>query len=299
MGVSLSEISLTVSPYESSAPKPETFSSHLSYTCVVQSPVPEQSGRLISASQGHNLMTTPPLAADSTPAPQNLVARFIGVLTSPRDTFAGVAASPKWFGMLALSALVIALFTALPMTTEAGRQAALDQQVTQMQSFGMTVNDQMYEAMEKGAARLPYTTGISVLVFSPIMLLIVSGLLFAIFNAAMGGEAKFKQVLAIVTHAGVISTVSSVFSGAVNYFRGSMGSVANLGALLPMLSEKSFAGRLLGMVDVFFLWYIVVLAIGLGVLYRRRTQPIAISLLSVYAVIAIVVALIKSRVGGA
>ena len=38
------------------------------------------------------------------------------------------------------------------------------------------------------------------------------------------------------------------------------------------------------------------LAIGLGVLYQRRTQPIAISLLSVYAVIAIVIALFKSRV---
>jgi hypothetical protein len=66
-----------------------------------------------------------------------------------------------------------------------------------------------------------------------------------------------------------------------------------------MLSENSFAGRLLGMIDIFLIWYVVVLAIGLAVLYRRRTQPIAISLLTVYAVIAIVVALIKSRVGGA
>ena len=49
----------------------------------------------------------------------------------------------------------------------------------------------------------------------------------------------------------------------------------------------------------FSIWYIVVLAIGLAVLYRRRTQPIAISLLSVYAVIAIVIALVKSRAGGA
>jgi len=66
-----------------------------------------------------------------------------------------------------------------------------------------------------------------------------------------------------------------------------------------MLPEKSFAGLLIGMVDVFLIWYIVVLAIGLAVLYRRRTQPIAISLLTVYAVIAIVIALVKSRVGGA
>jgi hypothetical protein len=244
-------------------------------------------------------MTTPPVAAGSVPAPKNLVARFIGVFTSPRDTFASVAAHPKWFGMLALTTVIVAIFSALPMTTDAGRQAALDQQVQQMQSFGMTVNDQMYEQMEKGTARMPYVTGISVLIVSPIMAVVIAGILFAIFNAAMGGEASFKQVFAILAHAGAISALSTMFSGIVNYFRGSMGSVANLGALLPMLAENSFAGRLLGMVDVFLIWYIVVLAIGLGVLYRRRTQPIAISLLGVYAVIAIVVALIKSRVGGA
>jgi len=244
-------------------------------------------------------MTTPPIAAGSTPVPKSLVARFIGVITSPRDTFASVVPSPKWFGMLAVTTVLVALFTALPMTTEAGRQAALDQQVSQMQSFGLTVNDQMYEQLEKGAGRMPYTTGISVLVMWPIIAIVIAGILFAVFNAAMGGEASFKQVFAVLVHAGALSALSTVFSGIINYFRGSMGSVANLGALLPMLSEKSFAGQLLGMVDVFLIWYIVVLAIGLAVLYRRRTQPIAISLLTVYAVIAIVVALVKSRVGGA
>ena len=51
--------------------------------------------------------------------------------------------------------------------------------------------------------------------------------------------------------------------------------------------------------DVFLIWYIIVLAIGLGVLYRRRTQPIAISLLVFYAVIAVIIAVVKSRAGGA
>jgi hypothetical protein len=244
-------------------------------------------------------MNTTAPAAGVAPAPKNLVARFIGVVTSPRETFASVVATPRWFGILALTTIIIALFTALPMTTEAGRQAAIDQQVTQMQSFGMTVSDQVYEALEKGAGRLPYTTGISVLIVSPIIALIIAGILFAIFNAAMGGEASFKQVFTVLGHAGSVSALGTIFSGIINYFRGTTGSAANLGVLLPMLPENSFAGRLLGMVDIFLIWYIVVLAIGLAVLYRRRTQGIAISLLTVYAVIAIVVALVKSRLGGA
>jgi len=238
-------------------------------------------------------------AAGSTPAPKGLVARFIGIITAPKDTFAGIVPVPKWFGILAISAVLIAFFTALPMTTDAGRQAAIDQQVQQRQAFGMQTDDATYARMEQMSKIMPYITAGSVLVFSPIMVLVIAGILFAIFNAALGGEASFKQVLSIIVHAGVISTVSAVFSGIINYFRGAVGSVANLGALLPMLPEKSFVASLLGAIDVFLIWYIVVLAMGLAVLYRRRTQPIAISLLAVYAVIAVVIAVVKSRVGGA
>lgn len=244
-------------------------------------------------------MTNIAATAGVSPAPKNLFVRFIGMITSPKETYLSVIPAPKWLGMLALTTVIVALFTAMPMTTEAGRQAAIDQQVQQRQSFGLTVSDEMYAQMEKMSTIMPYITAGSVLVFSPIMALVIAGILFAIFNAALGGEASFKQVLAVLVHAGAVSALSTVFSGIVNYFRGGVGSVANLGALLPMLPEHSFAANLLGTIDVFLVWYLVVLAMGLGLLYKRRTQPVAISLFAVYAVIAVAIAVFKSRAGGA
>jgi hypothetical protein len=228
-----------------------------------------------------------------------LVARFFGVITSPRDTFAAVAANPKWLGMMIVTTLIVAVFTALPLTTEAGKQANIDQQVKSMKGFGFEVTDQVYDSMEKGAARLPYITAISVIVISPIFAAIVAGILFAVFNAGLGGEASFKQMFALIAHSGAVSSLSAVFSGVINYFRGGVSSATNLGALLPMLPEGSFLGNLFGAIDIFLIWYVVVLAIGLAVLYRRRTQPIAMSLLGVYAVIALIIAVVKSRMGGA
>ena len=38
------------------------------------------------------------------------------------------------------------------------------------------------------------------------------------------------------------------------------------------------------MIDLFLIWWLLVLAIGLAVLYRRKTQPIALALYGVYAV---------------
>jgi hypothetical protein len=240
-------------------------------------------------------MTSSAAVAGSTAAPKSLVARFFGVITAPRATFQSVVAAPKVLGMLVVVALASSVFLALPMTTEAGKQAALEQQVRQRQSFGLQTSDEAYAQMEKMQGVMPYITGGSVLVVTPIMAFIFAGILFAIFNAGLGGEASYKQVLAVYIHSGVIGVLSAMLSGVVDYFSGRVGGVANLGALLPMLPEKSFAANLLGTVDLFIIWSLIVLAMGLGVLYKRRTQPIAITLMSIYGVIALAIAFFKSR----
>jgi hypothetical protein len=227
-----------------------------------------------------------------------LFARFVGVLTSPRETFRSVAAHPKWFGMLVLTTALVAGFTVLPMFTEEGKQAALDQQVSQMEAFGRQVDDAQYEQMRQRMALAPVFAIVSVCVFAPVMALIISGILFAVFNAAMGGEASFKQVFSVIVHAGAVSALSAMFTGPLNYFRGAMGSATNLGVLMPMIDDKSFLGRLLGMVDLFIIWWFVVMAIGLAVLYRRRTQPVAIGLLTVYVIIILCAAAVMSSLGG-
>jgi hypothetical protein len=244
-------------------------------------------------------MTSTSAAVGTSPAPLGLFSRFIGVITAPKATFQRIVAYPKWFGMLALTTLIVIACTAGPMFTESGRQAALDQQVRQTEAFGFTVNEEMYAQMERNMRFAPYTTAAAVLVFTPIVVVIVGGILFAIFNAAMGGEASFKQLISVVVHSGVISSLGQIFTAPLNLLRGAAGSATNLAVLLPMVDENSFIGRLLGTIDLFIVWYVVVLAIGLAVLYKRRTQPIAISLFAVYAVIAIGVAAVMSSFGGA
>lgn len=223
-----------------------------------------------------------------------MLARFIGIITSPRTTFQEVVARPRWLGMFLLTVVIVAGGAALPLTTEAGKQAALDQQVSSMEVFGVDVSDETYENMRRGMGSAPYTTAGSILVFSLVVSLILAGVLWAIFNAAMGGDATYKQILAVLIHAGVISALGQMFTGPINYFRGAVTSATSLGALLPMLDDQSFVGKLAGMIDIFIVWWLIVLAIGLAVLYRRRTQPIAYTLFGIYAVIIIAIAAITA-----
>ena len=61
----------------------------------------------------------------------------------------------------------------------------------------------------------------------------------------------------------------------------------------------SFLGRLLGWIDLFWVWWIVNLAIGAAVLYKRKSAPIAWSLLGVYLVFALIIAAALTAFAGA
>jgi hypothetical protein len=241
-------------------------------------------------------MTTPSTEAGATHAPMSLLSRFVGVVTSPKATFEAVVAHPRWFGMLALVTIIVALGVTVPMTTEAGRQAALENNVQQMENFGMQVTDEMYANMAKGMRFATYQAFFSVLFAGPIISVILAGILYGVFAVMGGGQATFKQLFAVYVHSTVISAVGQLFTGPLNYFRGSVSSATNLAVALPMF-ENSFIGRLLGMIDIFLIWWLVVLSIGLGVLYKRRTQPIAIGLFALYAVIIVVLAAAMSAFG--
>ena len=240
-------------------------------------------------------MANTSVQAGAVPAPKGLIARAIGIITSPRATYEAVVAQPKWFGMLALCAVGLGLLIGGFLMTKVGQEAWLDAALNS--PFSGPPSDQQIQAMERMAPYVGYGTVVYMLVLVPIFMVIISGILYAIFNAAMGGNATFKQVFTVVIHAGPIGLLSQLFTVPLNYFRGTMTSATTLAVLLPMLPDKSFAARLLGMIDLFLIWQIVVLSIGLAVLYRRRTQPIATALLVVYALIAVIVALIRRGAG--
>ncbi len=234
-----------------------------------------------------------------TTAPKSLPTRIVGVLTAPRATYADVAARPRWLGVMVFVIVVGAGATFAFLSTEVGKQALLDQQVRTMESFGVKLNDAAYQSMEQRLDIARYTGPIFQAIFLPLIAVLVGGIAFAVFNAILGGSATFKQVYAIVAHSGVILTLAGLFGLPLAYARETMSSSTSLAVFLPFLDENSFAARFLGAIDLFQLWWLVSLGIGLAVLYRRKTGPIAMGLIAVYVTIGLIVAGVKTALSGA
>jgi hypothetical protein len=241
-----------------------------------------------------------PVTPDATATgAKSLPARILGIIFAPKAAYADVAARPRWIGALLVVLLVTGGSTFAFLSTDIGKNAMLDQQRQTMESFGVKLNDQAMQRMEEGAQRAPYFGAIGQAVFLPVAALAIAGIALALFNAVLGGDAKFNQVFAIVVHSGVILALGAVFVLPLDYARETLSSPTTLSVFLPFLEENSFLARFLGSIDLVRVWWFVSLSIGLGVLYRRRTGPIAVTLLMVYAAIALVIAAIQSAVSGA
>lgn len=224
---------------------------------------------------------------------KSLVARFVGVITSPRETFTAVAAKPRWLGMMVLVTVLMAVLVAGYQATAVGQQAFLDK-AAEGNAFSGPPSAEALKATEKIAGYMPYITAVSIVVIGPLVTLLMAGIAFAVFTAFGGGQATFKQVFAVCTHSGAIGVLGQLIVTPVNYMRGTMDSPMNLAVFFPMLDAGSFLAKALGSFELFRVWSVFALAIGLGVVYRKKTGPIAVTLFVVYAIIAVAIAAVSA-----
>jgi hypothetical protein len=69
---------------------------------------------------------------------------------------------------------------------------------------------------------------------------------------------------------------------------------ANLAVFVPMLEETTFLARFLGAIDLFYVWWSINVAIGVGVLFKRKTGGVAATFVGLYVVVALVLAIVRS-----
>ena len=229
----------------------------------------------------------------------SLLSRIGGVLRAPRATFTGVAEAPSWAGVLAVTFAVTFICGAVLLETETGRLALLDQWERTATAFGQPVDDQRYAVLADASENGVVYAAASALISGPLLAVGIAILLHALFTRLGGGTATFKQVLAVVAHAGVILALRQILAAPLNYSRETLASPMSFGLFFPMLDEASPLARFFGVLDFFVLWWIVALGIGMSVLYRRRARPVVLGFAGAYVALATMLAVAMVLSGGA
>lgn len=226
------------------------------------------------------------MQAGGASAPQmSAFGRIIGVFTSPGKTFASIDARPTWlipvilYSIVSLSFFYIAYDIILNETLTQQNEAMIDQGMDQ---------EQIDTALERVEWGFKYFGAVSSMLFPFILLLIIAGIFLFVGNVILGGKSTYKKVLSVTAHSWLIFVVSAIVALPIVLSKETVNVSFSLAMLLSEEGKGTFFYQLLAKIDLFAIWFIAVYSIGLAVIYKMRTQKMAMAVVSVYAIYALI-----------
>jgi hypothetical protein len=228
------------------------------------------------------------------------------MVRSPRATLTDAVRHSRSVDLAVLIIVISVVCSSGFLLTRVGQLAALDQQVRQLESFGVVVTDDTYETLRAMVPYRPMVSAALIAVGWPILWVSAARLLVGVCDRIVGPPRRSDeslarrraQALTIVVHASAIFAVRAMVATPINYARESLGGATSLSLIMPAFGESTFPARLFGAVDVFVVWWVVLVALGVSILYQTRTLPIAKWLFGAYAGGAAALALTQALRGG-
>jgi len=125
----------------------------------------------------------------------------------------------------------------------------------------------------------------------PIAILIaylaMAGIYILLGNAALGGEAKFKNVLSVVVWSGMIGIIQSIVTMYLTLTKGTtLGVTTSLAVAIPAppIGESTPIYRFLASLDIFAIWGLILMILGFSVVFNFPRKKSSIMVVSVWAV---------------
>ncbi len=202
--------------------------------------------------------------------------RLLWIFTSPGKLMESLAERPRilfWmiFGSLPMAILYV---VRMPLYKDTLRKAILAQSEI-YEAYGMEMTPEMVEA----ALPTSVITGIISMPFATIIGFLLTALIFFIILKLMNGQGKYKAYLSVTVHANIITVLYTLLLIPISHITGSLhenAPLTSLASLVPLDMEGTPLYAILANIDIFRIWYYVLLAIGFCAVSRLKEKKVYI-----------------------
>jgi hypothetical protein len=227
------------------------------------------------------------VGAAAVPQAKNPFERIIGVFVSPEPTMQDIAARPSWLIPLIIL-MVIGAFSGFFL-----KEVILQSQLEAMEKRNMTA-EQIEQARPMMEKMMTYTAPLMPLIVTPLMYLVIAGVLMFVGSVILGGEARFASLFSVTCWSGMISVLGSIINIPVMANRQVMESATSLSILLSPDAKDTFLYNLLSQIDLFWIWWVVVLGFGFAAAYKYSTRKAMTTVFVLWAIFIAISVGIKS-----
>ena len=235
------------------------------------------------------MSTTPALAPEAPQAPINHLGRIIGVFFSPNATFEDIAKRPSWVIPIVLMT-VLGLGVAFVLNQKIDWRDVASKRIEESPRAANLSADQKQQQIEMSAKISPgaaYGFGL----LGPILgVLVVAAVMLLAYNVIGGADAKFGAAMGVVSHAYVVTILSTLLFILILYLK-APGTIdldnpvaTNVGAFLPESAPKALMalGR---SIDIFSIWTLLLISIGFAAVNPKKLKGKSLSIaIAVWAV---------------
>ena len=214
-----------------------------------------------------------------------VVQKIIGIFTSPAKTFASLDVNPAWIVPVVIISIINLIF--IFVAGDVILNETLQQQEQAMMERGADP-DQIEQTLSATESFMKYFSPVTAIVFPLIFLIIVAGIFMFVGNVILGGSSTFKKVFSVTCWSWLILSLYGLIILPLVVAKQTMQVNFSLATFMSEELRKTFLYQLLAKIDIFYIWWLAVYSIGLAVIYKMKTQKVAVAVAAVYTIYAVV-----------
>ena len=218
-----------------------------------------------------------------------LPVRLLNVFLSPGKVMETVAKNPMWVGALLVGASLVAVQAALipvDLMLEAQRQAALD------------AGREAPELPEAFMNVMRYVTPVFWMIGIALFTFFSAALYWLIFSFVLGDEGRYRQYLAVGTHALFVPAVIGLALVPLKIMTGDAQATLNMGLFLFFLPD-GYLADVFRLMDLTGIWSALIVAQGAHAIDAKRgfgsAAVVTIGVTLAFALVFATIAMIGSR----
>ncbi|NLP08775.1 hypothetical protein GX408_00120 [bacterium] len=203
-----------------------------------------------------------------------LWARIINVFLNPQKTFQAVKVRPDWLVPVLIFAAVMGLFGYIQITDPGLVQSAKTLTMDKLEGKNLTA-EQIDAALAMGDKFRAFTPIQSVLI--PLLMFVVlgAGVWLFVSNTLLGARARYIQMVSVTAYTLLITALGTLIKLPVMVSTSNLFVHFSLATFLPDSSRETFFYKfLMSATDLFSIWAMAVLSIGIAVICDLKINKV-------------------------
>lgn len=243
-----------------------------------------------------NVPSVPPSpASDLLEAkPMGGASKVFNIFFEPRKVFESLKIKPTWLvPFLIVAILGIGFFyTTYPyIMNQQVEKIRANEKIPDEQK--QMIVDKMTENNTPPLWQLPFAPIVTLLIF-----VILSAILYFVFNVILGGDSSFRRVFSVYCYSNLVAIPSMIVKLPLIMIKKDIGVQTSLALLLSAENKETFFYRLLSGFDIFTLWMVILISMGMGVLYKYTAKKSFTILFVLWVLLILITAGLSGLFGG-